>query len=236
MKQWIKDLPTYMIVVKGHKTSEGYADYVEPAWKAFGFKIQRFDAVTPDTLHKYDYLKFTRIQSAKYNRLGIKKDHTPTERGIWYSHTELWWKCIEANEPIVVMEHDVIPVTPSELYWNPHKEHYRVFDKGAMGCYVITPRFAECMIEMLTTPLHGITDSGPGSLVDWMATHEEWAKYRAVKGLHVVVHRMSEYRNACTQVIDRRYGTVIDHYTGTEAEGLRWGEFQHYREITLPDR
>lgn len=225
----MKHLQTFVITVKGHKTSEAYANFIKPRWRALGFKPQTFDAITPDTLP--DYLHFTPIQSNKYSRHGFFKDHTPTEKAIWYSHTELWIKCMKLNEPIIVLEHDTVPIAPEHLIWDG-KTSYQVYDRGAMGCYVITPEFAVWMLDFLTVR-HGEVDSGPGSLIDW--TTWFWKKDLDEAHLDVVVHRDSRYRPACTQVIDRRLGTVIDHYSGTQAEGMTWREFPHYKEITLPD-
>jgi hypothetical protein len=227
-------LPTFMIVVKGNRVSEGYADFVTPRWWALGFDVERFDAITPDTLP--DYLNFQPIVNQKYKRRGIKKEHTPTEKAVWYSHTELWKKCIAMDTPIVVLEHDVIPKGDKQFEFNEAKEVYRVYDRGAMGCYVITPIFAKWMMSFLTD-FHGMVDSGPGSLIDWVTYDPHFfpMQHAACDGKNVVVHKSERYRPMATQVVDDRYGTVIDHYGGTEAEAMieTFKDFP-YERIKLP--
>lgn len=224
----MNDLPTYIITVKGNTVSESYASYVTPYWQRLGFNVETFDAITPATL--LNYLKFKPINSKKYIDKGFVKDHTPTEKAVWYSHCELWKLCVKHDTPIVVLEHDVIPTEPQNLIWCG--VDYQVFDRGALGCYVITPEFAQWMLDFLINK-HGVVDSGPGGMIDWVHNFPAWKRDRDRHGIDIIVHRDQRYRPACTQIIDRRFGTVIDHYSGTCAAQYEWGEFSHYQEVQL---
>mgnify|MGYP005703030107 FL=1 len=59
----------YMIQNRNDKVSAYYSDQVIPSWDKFGYYINMFDCVYPDTLHEYDYLKFNKYEiSNKYNK------------------------------------------------------------------------------------------------------------------------------------------------------------------------
>ena len=227
MMNSLRELPCRVITVEGHPVSEGYSNHIIPIWKELGFKPRKFNAITPKTLPSY--LKFEPIESVKYTSKGFRKDHTPTEKAIWYSHVELWFSCVEDDIPYFVLEHDTVPVSAKDLTWINGTD-YQPFDLGAMGCYVITPKFAMWMIDFLTSR-HGVVDTGPGSMIDWVRTH--WQEDLKLQQIDIITHADPRYKHACTQVIDPKHGTVIDHYTGTQAEGMDWKLFPHYQEVDL---
>jgi len=58
----------WMIQNRNNSGSAYYSDKVLPSWDKFGYYINMFDCVYPDTLHEYDYLKFNKYEiSNKYN-------------------------------------------------------------------------------------------------------------------------------------------------------------------------
>jgi len=212
-----------IITVLESDISVRYASYVKPFWTAVGVNARTFPAFTPDTMP--DTMRFENILMQKYASKGFTKPHTPTEKATWYSHIAVWRECIQAQRPYLVLEHDAIPTRPSSMCWDTSVD-FQSFDLGAMGCYVITPKFATQLIHWLRFT-HGVIDSGPGSLL-W------WIKEDKLLPADLIIPGDARYVPAATQVIDRRYGTVIDHYTGTEAEKYEWHDFPHYKEITLP--
>ena len=96
----------YMIQNRNNSGSAYYSDKVLPSWDKFGYYINMFDCVYPDTLHEYDYLKFNKYEiSNKYNKTLLSRDLTTGEKSGWYSHTLLWIKCAMENKDIAIIEH-----------------------------------------------------------------------------------------------------------------------------------
>ena len=54
----IIDDDIYMIQNRDDEVSAYYSDQVIPSWDKFGYYVNMFDCVYPDTLHEYDYLEF----------------------------------------------------------------------------------------------------------------------------------------------------------------------------------
>ena len=93
-----------MIQNRNDEVSAYYSDQVIPSWDKFGYYVNMFDCVYPDTLHEYDYLEF-----GKYWGL---RDMSEGEKAGWYSHTLLWIKCAMENKDIAIIEHDVECIAP----------------------------------------------------------------------------------------------------------------------------
>ena len=85
----------YMISMSDHPISLMYQREVEPSWKDYNLK--KFEAVTPKDLYNKHKLDFGTLS---------KRDFTSTEISVWYSHFELWCKCVRENKELVVIEHD----------------------------------------------------------------------------------------------------------------------------------
>ncbi len=97
----MRDLNIYMIAMEEHPVSQMYMREVLPTWKDYNVNI--FNAITPKDLYKKHKLEF--------GKKG-KREFTSTEIAVWYSHFELWCKCIVQNKPIVILEHDSKLVHP----------------------------------------------------------------------------------------------------------------------------
>ena len=89
----------YMIQNRNDEVSAYYSDIVLPSWDKFGYYVNMFDCVYPDTLHEYDYLDFGQYWGLR--------DMSEGEKAGWYSHTLLWIKCAMENKDIAIIEHDV---------------------------------------------------------------------------------------------------------------------------------
>lgn len=100
----MQDLNIHMIVMEEHPVSQMYMREVLPSWK--NYKVHTFNAVTPKDLYKKHKLEFGRKTS------GREREFTSTEKAVWYSHFELWCKCITENKPIIILEHDSKLVKP----------------------------------------------------------------------------------------------------------------------------
>lgn len=64
-----------------------------------GLQPEFFKAINGnDTESHYSHTGIIRAKKFKKNRLGV--------RGCFFSHYYLWKKCVELNEPIIILEHD----------------------------------------------------------------------------------------------------------------------------------
>lgn len=136
----------YMMSMTGHPVSEMYKREVLPSWKEYD--VKQFEAVTPKDLVYKTKLNFGRKTS------NIKRDFTATEKAVWYSHFDLWCKCINQG-PLIVIEHDSKLVNPLPDLSNEGYKFLSFIDidykpKGkhiAPGSgYYITPPVAERLV------------------------------------------------------------------------------------------
>jgi len=170
----IIDDEIYMIQNRNDEVSAYYSDQVIPSWDKFGYYVNMFDCVYPDTLHEYDYLEFD-----KYWGL---REMSEGEKAGWYSHTLLWIKCAMENKDIAIIEHDVECVAPLDFterglnffcdYQNNDEwENYatRFIDHPYWGeqrkivpvthAYTLTPEIATDMLKVaVSKPLENFTE------------------------------------------------------------------------------
>ena len=201
-----------MIVVKGNHISESYAEYCIPKWESLGYSITRIDAYTPDTIPSSPLI-FTKNYSRKYIKNGDDgKIFSPTEIAIWYSHYQTWQIVAETRSPSLILEHDSIPNDSNIINWNSRYD-FCTYDIGAMGCYVIKPKFVDHIhIEMLKNKW--IIDTGPLGYIH-RAFRLRW------KGQVRCLFKDSvKYEHRSTQVVDERIGWLNDRYSGTEFENI----------------
>lgn len=191
-----------MIVIKGNEASEYYANYCTKSWEKIGLDVRRFDAVTPDNLKDMTGLNWSQyISSFKYKKANVKVEFTDTEKSCFYSHYMIWKKCIDKNEPVMVLEHDSYLETPENL-WYDSKYGIIFYDKAATGSYIIFPWFARMFIEYLSEIN---IEAGP------YATIENFGKKYNIKDKVVnVIHK--KYKVASNQVMSDKYGNTIEHY------------------------
>jgi GR25 family glycosyltransferase involved in LPS biosynthesis len=140
--------PVYMIAIEEHPVSIMYVREVLPSWKKFGVKINYSKATTPKDLAYRNNLTFTIKKMGRE-----KREFTSTEKAVWYSHFDLWCKCVNEG-PLIIVEHDSMLRKPLP---NLSKEGYKFLsyvqpDEGekyllATGSgYYITPPVAERLI------------------------------------------------------------------------------------------
>ena len=170
----IIDDDIYMIQNRSNSVSAYYSDYVIPSWDKFGYYVNMFDCVYPDTLHEYDYLEFD-----KYWGL---REMSEGEKAGWYSHTLLWIKCAMENKDIAIIEHDVECVAPLDFTerglnffccyqnkdeWKNYAERfinhpywgkqYKIVP--VTHAYTLTPEIAmELLKKVISKPLNNFTD------------------------------------------------------------------------------
>ena len=170
----IIDDDIYMIQNRSNSVSAYYSDYVIPSWDKFGYYVNMFDCVYPDTLHEYDYLEFD-------NYWGVR-GFTDGEKAGWYSHTLLWIKCAMENKDIAIIEHDVECIAPLDFTeeglnffccyenkdeWKNYAERfinhpywgkqYKIVP--VTHAYTLTPEIAmELLKKVISKPLNNFTD------------------------------------------------------------------------------
>jgi len=225
-----RDIPTYMIKVKGHPAAEKYAEYVLPFWKKLGFTVNVMDAVVPETMDQQPFkLRFGFVKSNKWTQKHkIDKVFTETEKAVWYSHVNAWRKCVELNQPILIIEQDSIPIKPEHL-WIPKIDgtlYNLVFkDRHSIGCYYITPDVAKRLVEYITRVEISVGPYGQCTIYA-----------QSTKGVHIITDLMGPWNGdkwhgnwVTDQVYDPKFGATIDHYSNTAAAHLK--EFYDQRTI-----
>lgn len=99
-------MKSFIIYVKGHKSSEKQANTVKVSCNKSGFDAELLEGVTPDTLNQYE-----EYPDAKNSRIcDFKKENMKiynTKKACFTNHIRIWKKCLELNEPVVFLEQDV---------------------------------------------------------------------------------------------------------------------------------
>lgn len=190
----------FMIIIKDNETSEYYAQYCKPSWESIGISVDRFDAITPKTLKFRRELRFAKYSRAnKYIKYGIQADITESEKACWYSHFSLWKESCYLDEPLLILEHDAYLENPENIILSTENDIV-FFDKAAMGSYLINPNFARLLVEI---SIDKIIDSGPYAFIseNFFRTHK------------VIHHLHKKFRSASNQVMSRKYGNTVEHYS-----------------------
>lgn len=165
----------WMIQIPDNQKSQHYKRISLQTWEKFGYTVNLFDAVTPEKLDNYNYLQF----GAYYDF----REFTETEKAGFYSHVELWKKCISQDKPITIIEHDVeclsesIPIIAdlfafasfsNDFEWENYSGHrfrnHPFWGEKLKICppthaYYMTPHYAETLLELVTSrPQHNFVD------------------------------------------------------------------------------
>ena len=205
------DLPIYVIVVEDSPTSQWYFDRILPSWHQHGFDPVRFPASTPQSIEQRTELKFSSyVHMYKYVKQGIRKPFAPTEKACWYSHFDAWKKCIELDTPIAVIEHDALLVYPENLIV---RADLSFFDASAMGGYVINPKAAKCLVDVVTS--NGDLFSPPFSSIVWYMSVENPKRAQQINfsSWHTKPWR-KDPMYATKQIYNHLLGRTIDRYGG----------------------
>lgn len=93
-------MPVYMIAMSDHPISQMYVREVMPSWKDHGITPKMHEATTPKDLVYRNQLTFDIKRGGR-----DKRPFTSTEKAVWYSHFDLWCKCVR-DGPLTIIEHD----------------------------------------------------------------------------------------------------------------------------------
>lgn len=189
-----------MIYLKNNPVSEQYKEIVSPSWINAGFDLRYHDGITPETIDKgVKKLAFGKKEGGRNKG----KDFTPTEIAVWHSHVMMWEIASRKENPLIVIEHDVLLLKPMErsmlsshpiiglshcglLSKHPNKG-YRI---SAGGCYMLNNQIAKKMLAKLPKT---ITFNSDGYL------HNFIARYGTFK------------QDYSTQLYVPKIGATIDH-------------------------
>ena len=130
-----KDFDIWMIRVKGHETSETYAKVCSKTWTDAGFKVNFFDAVTPETVKDYPQVTW-----------GSRPNEV--EKACFLSQYHLWRQCATTKRPILVLEHDAYLKKPEYITYNPHVD-ITYFGQHCMEAVLFNPSYAEFLCDVM---------------------------------------------------------------------------------------
>ena len=174
--------------------SQFYANVCRETWVSRGYHVEHFEAITPKHLKDCNELQFTQKEKSYGNF-----DFSLTEKSIWYSHFYLWQKCLELNEPIVIIEHDcyLIDYIPdnidTKVYFFTLTVHKRRPGVAPAAGYIITPQFAQELVTL--SQQESINVNVDGELL-----------YRSGQNQNQPEEDMVAY-----QYIEHEIGTTIEH-------------------------
>lgn len=154
-----KQPKTFVIAIKGHSVSEKQLQDCLDSAKKYNWNVETFWGVDGRTISKNTWTAediFPRLDKPTMNRPGVQ--------GCFLSHWSLWKKCIEINEPIIILEHDAV----IQNFWNPieiddaviklhryYKQKNPKYDEdtglwSASGhAYCLLPKHAKILIEFV---------------------------------------------------------------------------------------
>ena len=106
-------MKAFIIHIKENETSRYTADLALKSCIEHGYQSELVDGITPETNHIWDkafglqVLKPSHMYDRQIGKNGTRRAYL-CKYSNFLNHYRLWLKCIELNETIVVLEHDVI--------------------------------------------------------------------------------------------------------------------------------
>jgi len=98
-----KQPKTFVIAVKDHPVSESQLRDCLTSAEKFNWNVEVFWGVNGRTINENTWTAegiIPRVDKPTMNRPGVQ--------GCFLSHWSLWKKCVELNEPIIILEHDAV--------------------------------------------------------------------------------------------------------------------------------
>jgi GR25 family glycosyltransferase involved in LPS biosynthesis len=102
-----KQPKTFVIALKNHSISESQLQDCLKSAEKFNWNVEIFWGVNGATITEHTWKEeniFPRLDKPTMSRPGVQ--------GCFLSHWLLWKKCIELNQPIIILEHDAIIQQP----------------------------------------------------------------------------------------------------------------------------
>jgi GR25 family glycosyltransferase involved in LPS biosynthesis len=117
-------MKAYVITIPGHEYSESVARRCIESADRFGISVETFPAVTKDTVAEIMAKENLQWSWANMNTTKTRCPYTSLEQFPYrtksleakmacsMSHYMLWKRCVELDEPILILEHDAVFVAP----------------------------------------------------------------------------------------------------------------------------
>jgi len=160
--------PVILIRIKGNSTSQKLARKTKKSWVDRGYKVEYFDAITPDDFDQYNYLDFgdeflshhskTKRQHELVYRYikwspikhpdgnWYKRKITPTEKAVYYSHLEVFKLISKRKIPHIVIEHDSFL---EEDLPSIEDFEFKSFAGPILWAYYITPHITDKLLNFV---------------------------------------------------------------------------------------
>lgn len=99
-------MKAFLIYVKDHLESTAQAEKALLSCKDTGFDVELVEGITPLTVDVYNELSHCPGSRAShfFKQSEIKYK---TKKSCFMNNVKIWEKCIELNEPVVFLEHDI---------------------------------------------------------------------------------------------------------------------------------
>ena len=179
-----KKHPVIIIRNKGDEYSEEIAEKTQQSWVRAGYPVEFFDAITPEDLHKYNYLDFgDEILSNPSIDNGLPRDPftgyygprkdkegnhyvrkmSDTEKSVFYSHLEVFKLVLKRNTPHFIVEHDGI-LNEKIDHVNVNGLIYRQLGTMILAAGYYTPTVIEYIFKFVNKHGLGLIDPPAGFL------------------------------------------------------------------------
>lgn len=103
-------MKAFIIRIKGHELSEELAEVSFEHAEQLGYDVQYFNGIS----QKKNIAKAFLEENLTCNKDGADISTNWGTQGCFISHFKLWKHCVKLDEPIVVMEHDGLPIRNCE--------------------------------------------------------------------------------------------------------------------------
>jgi GR25 family glycosyltransferase involved in LPS biosynthesis len=154
----------FAIVLKNYPKSERFHRDAIKAFTLYNWQVERYDAVDARVFNLQEELDKRNLFINENLKKIDKPINNPGAQGCFFSHYDLWKKCVELNETIAILEEDAIPIAHPPITEDfedvlkmrlGHKTKDRVllstniFGKFRVGadCYLIKPKGAIKLIN-----------------------------------------------------------------------------------------
>jgi GR25 family glycosyltransferase involved in LPS biosynthesis len=105
----------FVIVLRDYPKSERFYTEAMKAFQLHGWNVERYDAVDARVFDLEEELQKRNLFISENIKKIDKPIVNPGAQGCFFSHYDLWRKCIELNETIAVFEEDAIAIAPPSM-------------------------------------------------------------------------------------------------------------------------
>jgi len=143
---------TFVIALKDHHVSLAQLEDCKASAIRNNWQVETFWGINGRTITADDWKSINVTPMIK--RLG--------QQGCWFSHFLLWQRCLELNEPLVILEHDAViqrkwePLEINNSLVKLHR-HYRKFPMDPKWVHPVTGRWSPSTHAYCILPKHANT-------------------------------------------------------------------------------